>query len=39
MKLNKVVLVYLGGFDILVIIFWFKENFDCEVIVVVVDVG
>jgi len=39
MKLNKVVLAYSGGLDTSVIIPWLKENFDCEVIAVVVDVG
>lgn len=39
MKLNKVVLAYSGGLDTSVIIPWLKENYDCEVIAVVVDVG
>lgn len=37
--IKKVVLVYFGGLDILVIVFWLKENYGCEVIVFVVDVG
>lgn len=37
---EKVVLVYLGGFDILIIIFWLKENYeDIDVIVVCGNVG
>lgn len=39
MQLNKVVLAYSGGLDTSVIIPWLKENFSCEVIAVVVDVG
>jgi argininosuccinate synthase len=36
---NKVVLAYSGGLDTTVIIPWLKENYDCEVIAVCVDVG
>ena len=39
MKVNKVVLAYSGGLDTTVIIPWLKENYDCEVIAVCVDVG
>lgn len=35
----KVVLAYSGGLDTSVIIPWLKENYDCEVICVAVDVG
>lgn len=38
-KLNKVVLAYSGGLDTSIIIPWLKENFGCEVIAVVGDVG
>lgn len=37
--MNKVVLAYSGGLDTTVIIPWLKENYDCEVIAVCVDVG
>ena len=36
---EKVVLAYSGGLDTTVIIPWLKENYDCEVIAVAVDVG
>ncbi|NDL66919.1 argininosuccinate synthase [Clostridiales bacterium F-3ap] len=36
---KKVVLAYSGGLDTTVIIPWLKENYDCEVIAVCVDVG
>lgn len=35
----KVVLAYSGGLDTSIIIPWLKENYDCEVIAVCVDVG
>ncbi|MPQ42599.1 argininosuccinate synthase [Clostridium tarantellae] len=38
-KLNKVVLAYSGGLDTSIIIPWLKENYECEVIAVVGDVG
>lgn len=38
-KLNKVVLAYSGGLDTSVIIPWLKENYGCEVICVVGNVG
>lgn len=38
-RMNKVVLAYSGGLDTTVIIPWLKENYDCEVIAVCVDVG
>lgn len=37
--MNKVVLAYSGGLDTTVIIPWLKENYECEVIAVCVDVG
>ncbi len=37
--MNKVVLAYSGGLDTSVIIPWLKENYDCEVIAVCIDVG
>lgn len=37
--MKKVVLAYSGGLDTTVIIPWLKENYDCEVIAVCVDVG
>jgi argininosuccinate synthase len=36
---KKVVLAYSGGLDTTVIIPWLKENYECEVIAVCVDVG
>lgn len=38
-KVNKVVLAYSGGLDTSAIIPWLKENYDCEVIAFVADVG
>ncbi|WP_297635418.1 argininosuccinate synthase [uncultured Clostridium sp.] len=38
-KLNKVVLAYSGGLDTSIIIPWLKENYGCEVIAVVGNVG
>ena len=39
MKPNKVVLAYSGGLDTSVIIPWLKENYGCEVIAMVGDLG
>jgi argininosuccinate synthase len=36
---NKVVLAYSGGLDTSIIIPWLKENYNCEVIAFVADVG
>src|SRR3974390_3649986 len=36
---EKVVLAYSGGLDTSIIIPWLKENYDCEVIAMVGDVG
>ena len=36
---EKIVLAYSGGLDTTAIIPWLKENYDCEVICVCVDVG
>ena len=36
---NKVALAYSGGLDTSIIISWLKENYDCEVVAVAVDVG
>src|SRR5450755_4585209 len=36
---EKVVLAYSGGLDTSIIIPWLKENYDCEVIAVIGDVG
>ena len=36
---NKVVLAYSGGLDTSIIISWLKENYGCEVIAFVADVG
>ncbi|TCW61617.1 argininosuccinate synthase [Treponema sp. J25] len=36
---KKIVLAYSGGLDTTVIIPWLKENYDCEIIAVCVDVG
>ncbi|MBU3088395.1 argininosuccinate synthase [Clostridium gasigenes] len=38
-KFNKVVLAYSGGLDTSIIISWLKENYGCEVICVVGNVG
>ena len=39
MSKKKVVLAYSGGLDTSVIVPWLKENYDCEVIAVLADVG
>ena len=39
MKPTKVVLAYSGGLDTSVAIPWLKENYDCEVIAMLADVG
>jgi len=36
---KKVVLAYSGGLDTSIIVPWLKENYGCEVIACVVDVG
>ena len=36
---EKVVLAYSGGMDTSIIIPWLKENYDCEVIAMIADVG
>ena len=36
---KKIVLAYSGGLDTTVIIPWLKENYDCEIVAVCVDVG
>src|SRR5215469_15597050 len=36
---EKVVLAYSGGLDTSIIIPWLKENYDCEVIAMIADVG
>jgi argininosuccinate synthase len=36
---KKIVLAYSGGLDTTVIIPWLKENYDCDVVAVCVDVG
>ncbi len=38
-QINKVVVAYSGGLDTSVIIPWLKENYHCEVIAFVADVG
>jgi len=38
-NVNKVVVAYSGGLDTSVIIPWLKENYDCEVVAFVADVG
>ena len=38
-KKMKVVLAYSGGLDTTVIIPWLKENYNCDVIAVCIDVG
>ena len=37
--INKVVLAYSGGLDTSAIVPWLKENYNCEVICFVADVG
>ena len=37
--IKKVVLAYSGGLDTSIIISWLKENYNCEVIAVVGNVG
>lgn len=39
MKSEKFILAYSGGLDTSVILTWLKENYNCEVIAVCVDVG
>ena len=39
MSKEKIVLAYSGGLDTTVIIPWLKDNYDCEVIAVCIDVG
>ncbi|MHB9293676.1 argininosuccinate synthase [Hollandina sp. SP2] len=39
MKKKKIVLAYSGGLDTTVIIPWLKENYDCAIVAVCVDVG
>ena len=39
MKKEKFILAYSGGLDTSVILAWLKENYNCEVIAVCVDVG
>lgn len=38
-SVNKVVVAYSGGLDTSVIIPWLKENYECEVVAFVADVG
>src|SRR5215470_18252826 len=38
-KPKKVVLAYSGGLDTSIIIPWLKENYGCDVIAVIADVG
>ncbi len=38
-SVKKVVVAYSGGLDTSVIIPWLKENYDCEVVAFVADVG
>ena len=38
-EVNKVVVAYSGGLDTSVIIPWLKENYNCEVVAFVADVG
>ena len=38
-NVKKVVVAYSGGLDTSVIIPWLKENYDCEVVAFVADVG
>lgn len=37
--LKKVVLVYFGGFDILIILKWLQMEYGCEVVIFIVDFG
>ena len=39
MSAHKVVLAYSGGLDTSVIVPWLKENYDCEVVAMMADVG
>ncbi|MDR2740422.1 MAG: argininosuccinate synthase, partial [Treponema sp.] len=39
MMKKKIVLAYSGGLDTTVIIPWLKENYDCDIVAVCVDVG
>ena len=39
MSAKKVVLAYSGGLDTSVVIPWLKENYDCEVVAMLADVG
>ncbi|MDR2397136.1 MAG: argininosuccinate synthase [Spirochaetaceae bacterium] len=39
MPKKKIVLAYSGGLDTTVIIPWLKENYDCDIVAVCVDVG
>ena len=39
MKVRKVALAYSGGLDTSVIIPWLRENYGCQVVAVVADVG
>ncbi|WP_115717176.1 argininosuccinate synthase [Gallaecimonas mangrovi] len=39
MSVSKVVLAYSGGLDTSAIVPWLKENYDCEVVAFVADVG
>ncbi|MCE2531808.1 MAG: argininosuccinate synthase [Acidimicrobiia bacterium] len=38
-SVKRVALAYSGGLDTSVMVTWLKENYDCEVVAVVVDVG
>ena len=38
-KVKKVVLAYSGGLDTSIMIKWLKDNYECEVIAYVADVG
>ncbi|HLW77968.1 MAG TPA: argininosuccinate synthase domain-containing protein, partial [Terriglobia bacterium] len=38
-KVKRVVLAYSGGLDTSIIIPWLRENYDCEVVAMVGDVG
>ena len=37
--IKKVVLAYSGGLDTSVMVHWLKENYDCEVIAFIADLG
>lgn len=37
--IKKVVLVYFGGLDIFVIVWWLQDMYDCEVVIFIVDIG